>query len=153
MAKGAQDWVARTDLLLQTLSELIVRYKYGAAQVLDSSLVTTTTGFKTLLNVSGKGIVYGGYVYAHKTGIDLSGDSLRITIDGTLVPGESFEILLLAGLDKPTGFKYLLQYDTVNGRFTVGIRGDITFESSLKIEYYSNTTLTIINTQILYATI
>ena len=137
MAKGAQDWVARTDVLLQTLSELIVRYKYGAMQqLIDSGIANyADTGWYSLLSVSGKGVLYGGYLAFSKAGAETW--IIRITIDGVLATFPSCSDLNLLGLEKvPKTVCSLLAYDTVNYYYNIKLPEEITFESSLVIEYY-----------------
>ena len=137
MAKGAQDWVARTDLLLQTLSELIVRYKYGAMQQYIANGVANypASGWYSWVSVSGKGILYGGYLAFSKAGYELF--QLRITVDGVCATFPACIDLSLLGLEKvPKAVCSLLVYDTVNHNYSIKLPEEITFESSLIIECY-----------------
>ena len=135
MAKGAQDWVARTDLLLQTLSELIVRYKYGACQTYQGSGPLWADTTYTLLSVSGKGIIYGGCLHTDgSSGSEL--DGIYLELDGVETYAQSIANLFAYAVFNTTQRPvYITKYDMVDYDFGVGIMPGITFETSFKLKY------------------
>jgi len=153
MAKGAQDWVARTDILLQTLSELVIRNKYGALQTYWYHGFLLSTGEHTLLSISGKGIIFGGSAFTsgEKACED---DSVLLEVDGNETIYTSYSTLLARNFTKPNqSFYYLTEFNLVNNTFTMQILGRITFENSLKLKYYNNYAGPYLSLPLYYATI
>jgi len=146
MAHGGQDWIARTDILLQTLTELIVRQRYGKLHVLSINTLAPA-GWDTIIDVSGKGIIYGGWI-----AFDNDGSYLRQTVDTGDAVTFSFTILNDYSLSPSAlPFFYLLRYDAANSRYVVGLSGGVTFDSSYKLEWYIGLAYTTARGKIFYA--
>ena len=146
MAKGAPDYTAKTDVVLQTLSELIVRNRYGTLKVREINTLAPS-GWETEINVAGKGIIYGGWM-----AFDNSSAYLRQTVDGGPAVSFSFALLLGYSLDKTAiPFFYLLKYDDVKRQYVVGLSPGVTFDVSYKLERYIHVPYTTVRAQIFYA--
>jgi len=138
MAKGAQDWVARTDVLLQTLSELIVRSKYGAATPTAFATVVTANAQTNLVTVVGKGMVYGVVAYIQGTDIQHD-DYLTYDLDGVVYNDVSLEYFMLFNdVLVPGALGWLGCYDEVNYRYALHVGTNISFETGSSI-YYNET--------------
>uniref|UniRef100_A0A6H1ZVD7 Uncharacterized protein n=1 Tax=viral metagenome TaxID=1070528 RepID=A0A6H1ZVD7_9ZZZZ len=153
MAKGAQDWIARTDILLQTLSELIIRNKYGAYQLSSSYYLFLSIQEKTLVDISGKGIIYGGVIRC--AGVSGSkSDRVKLEIDGVDTVYSDFENykdwnIVIPGA-RPL---FITRYDLVIDYFAVSISPGITFETSVKLIYDCKTAGPYVYWDFHYATI
>jgi len=125
------------NLKAQDLSEIINRPKYGAAnQSLFSDVVAEGTD-GTLLNVSGKGILYGGYINADSL-VSKKTDYFFSLIDGVTFTSQTFYQLMYHGVTYPTSNIFqLMLYDDTNFKYSVCLMSGITFETSLKIVYHN----------------
>lgn len=130
MAFGAKDWIARTDVYLQTLAELMIRIKYGSAKVASYSGTPAANTTTALFTISGKGIIYGGSAKIESTasqgndnlGVILDGESLN---DWLLTWENTFNIHMYHG-----AVPLLQCYDEVNFKYGWSIPMGLTFESS-----------------------
>ena len=149
MAKGAQDWVDRTDVLFQTLSELITRNKLGSLQIAEPYPYPYEKDLYTITVVSGKGVVYGGHYHTVRIA-----NYIKLIIDDQeeMYTPELESLYRMQRINPEIGLEYLVQYDLVTPLFTVGIMPGITFESSLKIKINHTVTEPMVYT-ILYAVI
>jgi len=136
MAKGAQDWVARTDILLQTLQELIIRPKYGTRGLLEFQNYVTASAETSLGVITGKGVIYGGAVIvsgAATCGLDAVGSA----DDGGLhyfTP--NFAYCNLFSLTAQHGYTWQLEcYDDVLFYYALSANAGITFETSFEFFY------------------
>ena len=122
MAKGAQDWVARTDILLQTLAELIYRPRLGTICIAEVSGYVAANTENLVLGVSGAGMHFGTYFWADSTGV-MDNDYLKLVVDGTAIALPTFgtfnERNFIMG---SPGYAFGTIYDTVN--FKTGGCGD-----------------------------
>lgn len=160
VAKMNVDIIAQTianldiNVNAQSLSEIINRPKYGGAiqGIINQLVVGVGTG--TLIEIAGTGIIYGGFlrVYplvSHKT------DYPMITVDGNLfAAGYTPEYLMK---DYLCGYDYvwkLINYNDVDFEYVIGIIAGITFESSIKLQWYNSIADTIlVGGRLIYATI
>lgn len=135
MATGLPDYYRGIDVTYQTLSELMNRPKYGAAQRVVGSITATASTKVSLGAVSGKGMIYGGFVAAFDT---LTQDMglVYIEIDGALYGAWSFVNINFWGLYGEHSYPfYMLRYDDADFRYSVGISSGLTFETSFEVFY------------------
>jgi hypothetical protein len=135
MSKGAQDWIARTDVLLQTLSELIVRAKYGAAQVAVINTVALASVDSTCVSIAGKGCIYAGNFLCTDVATCLN-DFYFLSVDGQDLIDWSFNDYYLLGIDTIPGAGMAgTCVDDVNFRYCQISGFGMTFETSLKVKF------------------
>ena len=109
--------------------------RYGAVKQKNLSKPITPSAYTELCSITGKGIIYGGYIHSSKdtTCID---DEPRIEIDGLLFSELSFSAIDFINLCEPSCYVfYKLKYDDTNFSYVVGIQPMITFEKKLRILY------------------
>lgn len=136
MAHGLPDFYRGVDIAYQALAQIIVRPKYGAAERVMGGTPAVANGEKVVCSVSGKGILYGGYVYIDHTSTQRD-SSVYIAIDGVTMGGDFFKYLNQFSLDKPrSALCYKLLYDDTIFEYSVALSPDITFETSLSLKYY-----------------
>ncbi|MFQ6008220.1 MAG: hypothetical protein ACE5K8_04635 [Candidatus Zixiibacteriota bacterium] len=109
----------------------------------------------TVLTVSGKGQLLGGYGYGYGVGVDQS-DRFVLYVDGSIIFNFPFQTMLWRNLFYiHTSPLYLIQYDTTNGEFTVGISPYIPFLSSVQFDYSSGTSgpnTVLVEVELIYST-
>jgi len=151
--KGDADGNLTLNLKAQDLAEIINRPKYGAAQRADVSTSVPPDTTATLINITGKGMMYGGY--EETTGDDTNNlDSPQILIDGNNFFMECFSNLNSWHLGTEGGSPIvLIRYDTTQGLYGVDIKYGYTFESSCTLKYRnaSGTSTAYINAALYYA--
>lgn len=127
--------------------------KYGTAYR-DSAIVSLTlAAYEEVTEILGQGRIYGGKFWS--TSADATENvALRLYIDEILIQQDSFEQLRGMGLDHkaPTPL-YLLMYDKDDPWFTMGIRGDLTFQSSIKLEAIGVAGKTVVVSSTIYYTL
>jgi len=134
MPTGAPDYTKRIDINIQTLGEVTIRPRYGDFKKIYESVILDAGVWTEIISVSGRGLIYGGYITIWDIGATGS-DAMRITIDGETTDAAYFAGLMDRQLVLPfTNPFYLLQYDENQPQFTVGISRDISFESAVTIE-------------------
>ncbi len=135
MAKGASDWVARTDILLQTLAEVITRYKYGGFNSVRYYDYIPASVLTTVITVSGRGLILGGFYDTYGTTIQRD-DYVTVNVDGSFSQGETYLDMALEGRLVPVrGIPFLSAFDEVNFIYAAGWNVDVTFESSFQVGY------------------
>jgi len=138
MAHGLPDYYRGVDIAYQALSEMIVRPKYGGAIGSSGSGLVAANSLTTLLSISGKGMIYGGYVWLQHTSTQKN-SYVQLEIDGQVVAGDSFLTLNGIGADKPRACPIpILKYDDTGFTYCVGFAYGVTFESTLKVQYDEN---------------
>jgi len=90
MAKGAQDWIQRTDILLQTLSEIIQRPRLGDPAIVDVSGAVAANSDNLVASITGAGIAFSLFFYATSTGV-IDNDYFKYVVDGTTVSLPTFK--------------------------------------------------------------
>jgi len=137
MSHGLPDFYRGVDIAYQALGEMIVRPKYGAANRAVGGGAVSGVTQNELISVAGKGIIYGGLLYAYNSE-SLVGDSIYYEIDGNQVAYWSFYNLAKYNITKgPTIGFYLLKYDDVKFVYSVAFSSGLTFESSFLVRYDS----------------
>lgn len=142
MAHGLPDYYRGVDIAYQALAQLLVRPSYGAAQIDKGGKQVTADTDTELASISGKGVIYGGYVrLAHSSSQKSS--SAFLVIDGTDMSAVAFVALNDYRINRPGANSiYLLQYDDVGFKYAAGLSQGITFESSVKLMYREEHTST-----------
>lgn len=135
MAKGTEDWVRRIDISIQSTAEVDNRIKNGAADVLTFAGLADASTTKTLGTVTGKGMVYGGFIASQ--GVDIQHDDyLSLVIDGTTIYIPTFEQSVAWNQIRPNGpVLYLTIFDEVLFRYAMMVGPGVTFETSFVIRY------------------
>lgn len=135
MTTGYKDWAVPINISGQELDSIINRPKYGAAVSLFFTKLITTEDTSTIFSISGKGMIYGGWLDANGVGIH-SDDAPEFYIDGALVQELSFNDMLSGHVVVPSISPYvLLRYDQVGFKYTVGAVYGYTFESGIVMKY------------------
>lgn len=121
----------------QDLAEVINRPKYGGAQKSESEVSCNYHVWTTLLTLSGKGMIYGGWIqtfWANNPGSSL----LRLSIDGVEFCTQAMGLTRFLGNIGAFLLPYFTSiYDTQNEKYQVNFSYGFTFESSLTIEFYN----------------
>jgi len=127
------------DIITQSLSEIIVRNKYGAFQTSEGPYGPILTPAEiTIINISGKGIIYGGFFQV--SGGNPPDDNIRVELDGVSSIFTGIDTFKDRNLVEPLITPlYLTLYDQVNNYYTLGFSSGITFEQSVKVIYDCNT--------------
>ena len=146
MARGLPDYYRGVDIAYQALAQMIVRPKYGAASEVITVLVVTANTENEMVSVSGKGMVYGGSLYLASS----SSQRLSLTIlevDGSVINTTSFTTSAFYSLTRENSSPiYLMAYNEVDFRYSVGISAGITFETGFRVlftEEHGNTPIVI----------
>ena len=135
MATGLPDYYKGMDVTYQTLSELINRPKYGAAQSVNASVVATANDKKTIVTVSGKGMIYGGTLGIIATNF-IWNDAPILSIDGVEIAGANFYTINDFRMYHENSFPfYMLRYEDVLYRYAVGVSSGMTFETGFAVVY------------------
>ena len=124
MAKGMPDWLKDLRVLQGVLRHNPKTDTYVAA------------GFHTVHDIAGKGVSYGGFLFAWDQAPNPEVDLVSVTIDGTVVSTLTFDELLVRGSKGVSVFPFTIgQYDIVNARMTVLLGQNIVFNEQFKVEY------------------
>ena len=135
MVHGLPDYYRGVDIAFQALSEMIVRPRYGKAEILSVQKVVTPNVATLIDEVYGQGMLYGGNAYLDYTS-DQGQGGFMLTVDGKIIADLRFDYLLEQGLlGKHSYGLYLVKYDPTNFIYTVGIMPGITFEEHFKVYY------------------
>lgn len=131
-----------------------IRPVYGGGIASAGELVVTANTLNELLEVIGKGMVYGGYLYLDYSSTQ-KGGVVKLEIDGEIILGEDFQTMVKYGVKIPRSFvASLLAYDDVNFVYAVGLSYGMTFEQSLKLYYHEMDGATpTLNYRVVYALI
>ena len=123
------------DILSQSLSEIIIRNKYGAATPTAFAVAVTANAKTQLVAVTGKGMVYGVVAYIQGTDIQHD-DYLTYNLDGVVFDDVSLEYFMLFNdVLVPGALGWLGCYDEINYRYALHIGTNISFETGSSISY------------------
>lgn len=138
MVSGLPDHYRGVDVAYQALAQMIVRQKYGGADLVAGQKVITPSTYDLLLTVDGKGVIYGGLLWLDYT-FSQANDEVVLVVDGTILTGLSHLRLSTYGVDKPGAYPvFINKYDGVNFIYSVGLGFGLTFETQVKL-YYNET--------------
>ena len=138
------------NLAAQDLAEVISRSKYGSANSWYTSQTCTAGQVQGLGSVSGKGVVYGGFVYVNEAWN--VNDQVYIYCDQKPV-----DILKVgqAWNDDLTCYRphqlYINNYDLITPRLHIGIGGGWTFETKFEVAFIASTTDRQVQAEPIYA--
>jgi len=150
MPTGAPDYVKRIDVNIQTLGEVTIRPRYGDFKTAFATTFPAGGQWNTLVDISGKGVLYGGRIMLYGTGAT-EDDRVRITIDGETSDEISPEHLMEYQITRPhLGCFYLLQFDSNQPQFGIGLCHDVSFESDLLLEVWPITANTTCHYEVYY---
>lgn len=117
---------------------VISRPKYGAVKCDTSYLDIRAGELETLVTITDRGIIYGGYVLLDY-GSTQQQSFVTLVIDGQPTVSNSFESLVKYGLNRHrSSIVNILTYDDINFIYSVGLAHDITFESTVLLQYKEN---------------
>lgn len=135
MASGLPDYYRGVDIAYQALAQMIVRPKYGGAVWTIGVETVDANAVKSLVSVSGKGMIYGGFLYLDHTATQKTGIAM-LKIDGDDVAGLALDYMDKYSIDKSWAHPfYLLGYDDINFIYSVALSYGLTFEESFEILY------------------
>ena len=132
MAHGLPDYYRGVDIAYQALAEMIVRPKYGAAQLAAGVVAAVANSEKTLFTVSGKGMVYGGTIITNPAATQQNSVP-KIYCDSQDL--NNLTLLQMDDFNIKTAYSnavYSLKYDIPSLEFCVAICPYLTFETELK---------------------
>lgn len=135
MSHGLPDFYRGVDIAYQALSEMIARPKYGVAHGIQGQVKVTKNAETTLVTVSGKGMLYGGFVWLDH---DASQKACRVNIytDGNRLTYRMFwELEKYNLIAEHAPVAYLLKCDETEFIYCVGLSYGYTFEESLVVKY------------------
>lgn len=135
MVTGFKDWDKGVNINNQSLEQIINRPKYGGSIGASFSDQIINVGAATLLTVTGRGMIYGGFLLADDNTSGLT-SSWRVTVDGVQIhylAHSSHQLLGFPGVNM--SLVYCAQYDIINHKFTMVLGYGFTFETSLVIAY------------------
>ncbi len=135
MSSGAQDWVARTDILLQSLSEIVQRPRLGTINVVDVSGYVAANQANLVMAVVGAGMHFGGYIYGDSTGV-IENDFVTVVADGNTINFPTVKKFYDYGFFQPVGAEgFCAFYDPVNFRYAFNISQGKTWNTSYLLYY------------------
>lgn len=135
MASGLPDYYRGVDIAYQALSQMIVRPKYGGANVAFGEVEVSASGETAIVSISGKGMVYGGVLALDHTSSQAAGTP-RLYVDGELIADSAFVFLNKFGLIVENSYAiYLARFDDVNFIYSGVFSRGITFETTLEVRY------------------
>lgn len=138
MGHGLPDWYRGVDIAYQALAQLIVRPKYGAAQISDVTKAVNAGGLTEFYNISGKGVTYIQWIYVEGTATQKNDYGVLI-IDGVNMGTPTFEESRKGGFTFPvSAFPTLGTFDEVNFYYSFYFGRGYTFESTC-VGYYIET--------------
>lgn len=131
-----------------------VRPRYGAAKSKAVGITVTASAETTLVEESGKGIIYGGVLYFDYTSSQ-AGAKPWLTVDDKKLGQLPLGFLNRWSVNQPGTFPfYLLHYDESEFEYGLGLTPGYTFESGFKVSYEeSNDTTPHVYCSITYALI
>lgn len=135
MAKGLPDYYRGVDIILQSIAEITNRPKYGSGQNAAGYHVVTANAQTILAQITGKGMIYGGYVRIEYTSTQ-AGGGVFLYVDDEKLGSIGFDALRKWGMTVEHSYPvYLRTFDDVNFIYTVAFSHGFTFEESLRLDY------------------
>ena len=125
-SRGAPDWYSLEGVT------------YGLVNKAINVGTVSANSDETLLELTGRGIVYGGHVHVGASG-SLYRGVVEYHIDGVNISINTLSQLSLFGLDRPESHSvYLLKYDDIWYRYAMALSPRITFGKSVKVRFDNN---------------
>lgn len=121
----------------QDLAEIINRPKYGGAIRSSDAVGFAAAGYTTFVTIIGKGMIYGGHIFAGAGQIKNT-DSVHLYVDGEKLAEDMWSKMNEHQVtNSRSDGLYLLQYNVDAPRYTCGVMPGITFEESVVLRYYT----------------
>jgi len=135
MSKGTVDWYRGIDIVYQNLGEIIQRPKFGIVAPAEYANFVAASAVTTLVDISGIGNIYWGSIGVTGAGIQ-EDDYFIFTIDGIPLTSATFRRAEDYGTNTPRlPGVFLDKLDNVNFRYSAALGANITFETSVVIQY------------------
>lgn len=114
----------------------IVRNVRGKTYKEDWSIDCPPYDITTCFNITGRGFVYGGYLYTDDPDINIA-DVIRVSVDGELITAFSWEFMYKYNFTTSKGLLVSLNYyDPVDHIMSACFADGVTFDQSYKIQYF-----------------
>lgn len=111
------------------------RLRLGGAKSALGIVQVKKNDITELVEVTGKGMIYGGVVHLTATATQKSGE-VTLTIDDEIISVINFSTLNLYTITQPYAYPLsLVHYDDTAFRYAVAINYGFTFEKNFKVEY------------------
>ena len=126
---------SQVDLVQQTIAFLTNRPMYGAAHNIYGEKTIGANSQTTLCLINGKGVIYGGILYAENQP-RVNNDGILIYVDDNVTITSSWENLLKFNATDYGDYGIKLTcFDEKNGNYNISFMGGITFEDNFYIVY------------------
>ena len=136
MSRGAADWVARTDVLLQSIAELSARIKLGFSKAYYYFDYVGASADTLLFSITGKGNFIAAASWIQDTA-QIDDDYFYTVVDGEVLPDWPFTWhRTFAPIVVPGDISTLGLIDDVNFRYWLVFNKVITFETYFQV-YFS----------------
>ncbi len=113
-----------------------IRQSFGGAKTVTSFKAVTANDETILTVITGKGIIYGGYIWVDHT-VSQKDSKLIIVVDGEKISMETFANLNAHHIDRDHAYTvYMRKYDEENYIYVAAVSSGITFEENFAIDYY-----------------
>jgi hypothetical protein len=147
MAKGFEDWQQNVNIADQRAVQLLSREYFGAALAVYDGILINPGDTRDIVNISNKGIILSGFLYNNPATSGIT-DEIDVYIDGNLLFWTRIADLINYNIksDRMSPL-YLITYDDVAFKYTIGIGTGYSFENNLQIRY-NNTTAGFIQVRI-----
>lgn len=156
MPTGMKDFWSgsQVDIVAQALYAIQNRPTYGGAQSANGNWSAQTNELKTLVSVTGTGMLYGGYIEANASS-GVQNNRVYLNIDGQVLISHLISTLNTYNInDYPRYSMYLIEGGGTDAHWVVSLTPGFTFDSSMKVEIRGNATaLSSGEYSVLYATI
>lgn len=137
MTRGGPDWFKGWEAF-GTGVRLRVFPAYGGAIRATGTIVTPATEYKTLVSITGLGIIYGGFIWVDAD-TDHETDDVDLLIDDVTVCHLTFREAAKFNLDHPNAAPlWIAARDPFLFRYSMGISPGMTFDESVKVNYKNN---------------
>ncbi len=136
MSRGAADWVARTDLVLQTVAELSARIKMGFSEAHYFFDYVTPSDDTLLYSITGKGNLIAAAGWIQDTA-QIDDDYFFLVVDGAVLPDWYFSWhRTFCSVIVPGDISIMAMIDDVNFRYMLVSPKTITFETSFQAYFH-----------------
>lgn len=136
MASGSQDWVRRTDIYVQSLSEITQRFVLGFSQAFSFQGNLIPNSDNKLIEIYGSGNVIGSVGYVQDNAI-INNDYLTVVVDGQVIPDALLSVhRIYAPIISPHAIWNYVCIDDVNFRYAWALGIALSFKQSLVAYFY-----------------
>jgi len=136
MAKGSQDWIARTDIFLQSLSVLSQRLKLGFSKVYSFYGTVGANTDTQLVSITGSGNVVGCFSWVQDTGQIDNNYYFSVADGGVLGDWPVGWYRNFVGIIIPQGVTAYYTIDDVNFKYEWKLFKPISFDSHFTAYYH-----------------